>query len=255
MELVRNSDEYDRTAALLQEASGGFNFDLTMRNQMLQKDKNLRLPGMTKTGTTICGIHFNGGIILGTDTRSSSGQVVANKNCLKLHKLTEKIWCAGAGTAADCDRTTEMVAIQIKLLSEAMGSEPVVACAVKRLSQYLFRYQGYIGCYLIIGGYDDLNGPQLYQLYAHGSVSKLPFVTMGSGSLAAMSVLEGAWKPDLPLDEARELVADAIESGITHDLGSGSNVDICIITKEGAEMTRSYRVIGKTGKSSQYVKR
>jgi len=255
MELVRNSDEYDRTAAIMQEASGGFNFDLTLRNQMLAKDKNLTLPKMTKTGTTICGVHFKGGVILGTDTRSSQGMIIANRNCLKLHQLTDKVWCAGAGTAADCDRTTEMIAIQLKLLSEAMGTEPKVICAVKRLQQYLFRYQGHIGCYLIIGGVDDLNGPQLFHLYAGGSATPLPFATMGSGSLAAMSVLEGGWKPDMSLDEAKELVADAIQSGIVNDLGSGSNVDICVITKEGSELTRSYRVIGKTGKASKYVGR
>jgi len=255
MEIARNSAEYDSTAAILQEASGGFEFDLTLRNQMLAKDKNLRQPQFTKTGTTICGVHYKGGIVLGTDTRSSAGSIIADKNCFKLHKLTDNIWCAGAGTAADCDRTTEMIAIQVRLLAEAMGSEPIVMCAVKRLSQYLFRYQGHIGCYLIVGGYDEINGPQLYQLYAAGSVSKLPFVTMGSGSLAAMSVLEGNWKPDLPLEEAKEMVADAIQSGIVNDLGSGSNVDICVINSEGHELKRSYRVIGKTGKSSQYVVR
>jgi len=255
MEIARNSNEYDRTAAVMQEACGGFDFDLTMRNQMLAKDKNLRLPKMTKTGTTICGIHFKDGIILGTDTRSSAGSIIADKNCFKLHKITDNIFCAGAGTAADCDRTTEMIAIQVKLLSKAMGSQPRVKCCVKRLSQYLFRYQGHIGCYLIVGGYDEVDGPQLYQLYARGSVSKLPFVTMGSGSLAAMSVLETNWKPDLPLEEAKEIVADAIQSGIVHDLGSGSNVDICVLTSEGHELIRSYRVIGKTGKSSKYVVR
>merc|ERR1719513_472264 len=86
-------------------------------------------------------------------------------------------------------------------------------------------------------------------------VRPLPFVTMGSGSLAAMSVLEGGWKPDMPLEEARELVADAITSGIVNDLGSGSNVDIVVITREGPQLKRSYRVIGKTGKASKYVVR
>merc|ERR550517_1933992 len=247
--------EFDPTAKVLESCSGGFDFELAGRNAMLAKDKNLKLPKAIKTGTTICGIHFKDGIILGTDTRSSAGSIVADKNCFKLHKITDNIFCAGAGTAADCDRTTEMIAIQAKLLSEAMGSQPMVICCVKRLSQYLFRYQGHIGCYLIVGGYDEVNGPQLYQLYARGSVSKLPFVTMGSGSLAAMSVLETHWKPDLPLEEAKEIVADAIQSGIVHDLGSGSNVDICVLTSEGHELTRSYRVIGKTGKSSKYVVR
>merc|ERR1719492_292057 len=247
--------ENDPTASVLKSAGGGFDFELTQRNAMLAKDKTIQQPKVTKTGTTICGIHFKDGVILGTDTRSSAGSIVADPNCQKLHHITDNIWAAGAGTAADCDRTTEMIEVELQLLKLATGQMPRVISCTTRLSQYLFRYQGHIGCYLIIGGYDDLNGPQLYQVYAHGSVSDLPFVTMGSGSLAAMSVLEGNWKPGLQENEAKELVADAIQSGIVNDLGSGSNVDLVVITKDGATLTRKYREVGKTGKCAKYVHR
>jgi 20S proteasome subunit beta 2 len=63
---------------------------------------------------------------------------------------------------------------------------------------------------------------------------------MGSGSLAAMSVFEDRYKPNLSEQEAKELVADAIRAGIFNDLGSGSNVDLCVITKDKAEMLRPY---------------
>jgi 20S proteasome subunit beta 2 len=54
---------------------------------------------------------------------------------------------------------------------------------------------------------------------------------MGSGSLNAMAVFESGYKEGLTRDEAVDLVAKAIRSGIFNDLGSGSNVDICVITK------------------------
>ena len=57
----------------------------------------------------------------------------------------------------------------------------------------------------------------------------LPFTTMGSGSLAAMGVLETKYKDNLSEQEAIDLVKDAVEAGIFHDLGSGSNVDVCVI--------------------------
>ena len=59
---------------------------------------------------------------------------------------------------------------------------------------------------------------------------------MGSGSLAAVSILETKYKDNMDVQEARLLCMEAIEAGIYHDLGSGSNVDLCIITKNGAEM-------------------
>ena len=57
----------------------------------------------------------------------------------------------------------------------------------------MFRYQGHISAALVLGGV-DVNGPALYCVYPHGSSDKLPYVTMGSGSLAAMSVFEDQYK-------------------------------------------------------------
>ena len=67
-----------------------------------------------------------------------------------------------------------------------------VVAAQRMVKQMLFRYQGHIGTYLIMGGV-DVTGPALYEIAAHGSTSKVPFCTMGSGTLAAMSVLESQY--------------------------------------------------------------
>jgi L-lactate permease len=59
-----------------------------------------------------------------------------------------------------------------------------------------FRYQGQIGAALVLGGV-DVTGPQLFTVHPHGSTDKLPYVTMGSGSLAAMAVFESRWLPNM----------------------------------------------------------
>ena len=70
------------------------------------------------------------------------------------------------------------------------------------------------------------------QVYPHGSTDALPYATMGSGSLNAMAVFESGYREDLSQDEAVKLTIQAIRAGIFNDLGSGSNVDIRIITKD-----------------------
>jgi len=105
----------------------------------------------------------------------------------------------------------------------------------------LFRYQGHVSAALVLGGI-DINGPQLHTVYPHGSTDSLPYVTMGSGSLAAMSIFEAHYKKDMEKNEAIELVKEAILAGIFNDLGSGSNVDITIITKDGAEILRNFKM-------------
>lgn len=41
-------------------------------------------------------------------------------------------------------------------------------------------------------------------------------------------------------EEALQLVVEAISAGIFNDLGSGSNVDACVITATGTEMLRNF---------------
>lgn len=101
------------------------------------------------------------------------------------------------------------------------------------------RYQGHVGAALILGGV-DCNGPALYQVYPHGSTDYLPYVTMGSGSVNAMAIFESEYKDGLTQEEAMALVHKAVLSGIFNDLGSGSNVDLCVINKEGHTLHRGF---------------
>ena len=167
----------------------------TYRNEFLA-NKGFAAPKVVKTGTTICGIVFKDGVVLGADTRATGGPIVADKNCMKLHKMAANMYCAGAGTAADCDKTTTMMASQLELLRLNTGRQVRVCAANRMLKQMLFRYQGYVGTYLVLGGVDCM-GPHLYEVSAHGSTSKGPYKAMGSGMLAAMSVLENRWKKDM----------------------------------------------------------
>jgi 20S proteasome subunit beta 2 len=107
------------------------------------------------------------------------------------------------------------------------------------LKQHLFRYQGHIGAYLVVAGVDP-TGTHLFTVHAHGSTDKLPYVTMGSGSLAAMSIFETQWRPKMTQEDAVKLCSDAILAGIFNDLGSGSNVDVAVIMPEKTILKRNY---------------
>lgn len=47
--------------------------------------------------------------------------------------------------------------------------------------------------------------PFYAQIYPHGSTDTLPFATMGSGSLAAMSVFEAKYKEGLTVSKSRDI--------------------------------------------------
>jgi len=216
----------------------GFDFSNQIRNNFLA-DRGIPLPKATSTGTTIVGCLFKDGIVLGADTRATEGDIVADKNCEKIHYITESIRCCGAGTAADTEFTTAMISSNMELHALSTGRKPRVVTAMTMLKQYLFRYQGHVGAALVLGGV-DATGPHLFTIHPHGSTDKLPYVTMGSGSLAAMAVFEAQWKPNMTREEALDLVNAAISAGIFNDLGSGSNVDACVITATKTDMLRNF---------------
>jgi len=225
---------------LLQANKGGFNFDLCKRNLALES-KGVALPKVKKTGTTIVGVVYKDGVVLGADTRATEGPIVCDKNCEKIHNISKFIWCCGAGTSADTENVTSLIKSQLELHRLATGSEPRVTTAMTRLKQHLFKYQGHVSAALVLGGIDS-TGAHLHTVYPHGSTDRLPYATMGSGSLAAMAVFESQYKDDLEEKEAISLVNEAIQAGIFNDLGSGSNVDICVISKSaGVRMLRNYR--------------
>ncbi|XP_041049547.1 proteasome subunit beta type-7 [Carcharodon carcharias] len=228
---------------------GGFSFDNCRRNAFIEAEltkQGFKVLEARKTGTTIAGVVFKDGVILGADTRATEGMIVADKNCSKIHYIAPNIYCCGAGTAADTEMTTQLISSNLELHALSTGRLGRVATANRMLKQMLFRYQGYIGAALVLGGV-DCTGPHLYSIYPHGSTDTLPYVTMGSGSLAAMAVFEDRYKQDMEEEEAKQLVRDAIGAGIFSDLGSGSNIDLCVITKNKLDYLRPFDTANKKG--------
>lgn len=121
---------------------------------------------------------------------------MADKNCEKIHYIAPNMYCCGAGTAADTEFTTNLISSKLALHRLNSRRQVRVVTAMTMLKQHLFRYQGHIGAALILGGV-DVTGPHLYTIYPHGSTDQLPFVTMGSGSLAAMSIFEANYRPQM----------------------------------------------------------
>lgn len=70
--------------------------------------RNLK-PGELSTGTTIMAIPFENGVIMGADSRVSTGTYVANRVSDKVAQLHDRIWCCRSGSAADTQALTDYV--------------------------------------------------------------------------------------------------------------------------------------------------
>jgi 20S proteasome subunit beta 2 len=131
------------------------------------------------------------------------------------------------------------MASNLELLRLSTGTQSRVATALTMTKRMLYRYQGHVSAALVMGGV-DVHGPHLYSIHPHGSTQRLPYATMGSGSLAAMAIFESRYQEDMNEQDAVLLVRDSIRAGIFNDLGSGSNVDVTVIRKDDISRMRTY---------------
>lgn len=60
------------------------------RNENLLK-LGFKPPIMRSTGTTICGVIFKDGVILGADNKATKGPIVDNKICEKIYYIQDNI--------------------------------------------------------------------------------------------------------------------------------------------------------------------
>lgn len=79
--------------------------------------------------------------MLGADTRATSGPIVADKNCSKIHYIAPNIYCCGAGTAADTENVTRVLAstLQLQRLNSDEKRPSRIVTAMTQLKQKLFK--------------------------------------------------------------------------------------------------------------------
>lgn len=214
-----------------------FDFKNYWRNEYLSLNNRI-FYSIKKTGTTIAGLIFKDGVIIASDTRATNDEISCDLRCEKIHYLAPNICCCGAGTSADTENVTSLISNHLELQRLSSGRESRIQTAVWALQNFLFRHGGLISAALIVGGYDFL-GAQLYSIHPHGSTENLPFIAMGSGSLAATAILERFFSSNLDVNSALTLIKESILAGIYSDIGSGGNVDLCIIKERTLEFKRS----------------
>merc|ERR1719487_2809490 len=90
------------------------------------------------TGTTIMAVEFDGGVVLGADSRTSTGTYVANRASRKISKVHDKIFVCRCGSAADTQALTGFVINYLNQHKTELGQQPTVQTAAN-----LFRMIAY----------------------------------------------------------------------------------------------------------------
>ncbi|XP_036422966.1 proteasome subunit beta type-9 [Colossoma macropomum] len=187
-----------------------------------------------KTGTTIIAIGFEGGVVLGSDSRVSAGASVVNRVMNKLSPLHDKIYCALSGSAADAQTIAEIVNYQLDVHSIEVGEDPLVRSAATLVKNISYKYKEELSAHLIVAGWDRRAGGQVY-VTLDGLLSVQPFAVGGSGSSYIYGFVDAEYRKGMTKKECQEFVVNALALAIGRDGSSGGVAYLVTIDQEGAE--------------------
>ncbi|NXV98035.1 PSB6 protein, partial [Calonectris borealis] len=136
--------------------------------------------------TTIMAVEFDGGVVIGADSRTTTGSYVANRVTDKLTPVHDRIFCCRSGSAADTQAVADAVAYQLAFHryrpragqggagrggahptaaalphSVELEEPPRVRTAARLFQQTCYRYREELSAGVIVAGWDPRRGGQV----------------------------------------------------------------------------------------------
>uniref|UniRef100_A0A0M3I9B4 proteasome endopeptidase complex n=2 Tax=Ascaris TaxID=6251 RepID=A0A0M3I9B4_ASCLU len=146
------------------------------------------------TGTTLIAMEFDGGVVVGTDSRTSSGSFIASRATDKITPITDRLVVCRSGSAADTQAIADIVKYYIEVYSLMENEEIGVSRASQIFRNFLYRYRDDLSASVLVAGYDDDEGGQLYAIPLGGYVTRQRCTASGSGSTFVQGFLDNHWK-------------------------------------------------------------
>ncbi|KAI6189398.1 Proteasome subunit beta [Aphelenchoides bicaudatus] len=187
------------------------------------------------TGTTLVAVEYADGVVIGTDSRTSSGSFVASRATDKITPVHDRLVICRSGSASDTQMIADIVRYYIEVHS-TMENEPMsIYRAAQLYRKFLFDYREQLSASLILIGYDEKEGAQIYSLPPGGFVMRQNYYCSGSGGTYNMNYLDNHWKPDMSLQDAKDLVKQAVALSIHRDGASGGVIRMAVLNKDGTQ--------------------
>uniref|UniRef100_A0A914UZA1 Proteasome subunit beta n=1 Tax=Plectus sambesii TaxID=2011161 RepID=A0A914UZA1_9BILA len=186
-------------------------------------------------GTTLIAVECEGGVVLGTDSRTSVGSYISSRVTDKITPVTEKLFVCRSGSAADTQAITDIVKYYISVHEIGEKEKITVYRAAQIFRQFCYEYRDDMSASVIVAGYDEVEGAQLYAIPIGGFVVRQRCAASGSGSTFVNGFLDSQWKPGMSIAEAEEFVINAVALATMRDGSSGGVIRIGTLTKDGMQ--------------------
>lgn len=185
------------------------------------------------TGTTIMAVEYNGGVVIGADSRTTMGAYIANRVTDKLTKITDSIYCCRSGSAADTQAIADIVKYRLNLFKMENNQEPSVFAAANIFRDICYNYREQLSAGIICAGWDKRNGGKVYCIPLGGMLTNEPVTIGGSGSGYIYGFVDSEYRKDMSEEECVKFVLKAVTLALSRDGSSGGCVRIAVIDKDG----------------------
>jgi len=187
------------------------------------------------TGTTILAIPCEDGVVLGADSRTSTGSYVASRYSDKLVQLSDHIFTGRSGSAADTQILTDYVRYYLQQMSIETGQPPRVKTAAHLMQSISWNNKSRMMAAFTVGGWDPVDGASTYTVTLGGSSLRVPFAVSGSGSTYITGLIDSQFdrQPNMTTDEARTFIKKAISHAIARDGSSGGIIRTVVVKPDG----------------------
>mmetsp|Transcript_11459 Transcript_11459/g.36559 ORF Transcript_11459/g.36559 Transcript_11459/m.36559 type:complete len:213 (+) Transcript_11459:57-695(+) len=197
--------------------------------------------GEVSTGTTIMAVAYDGGVIMGADSRVSTGTYIANRVSDKVSHLHDKIFMCRSGSAADTQAVSDYVRHYLGSHAIEVGKPPLVKTAANLAKRICYTNKEQLLAGVIVAGHDDADGGSVYVIPLGGTCLKVPFAIGGSGSTYIYGHVDHTYKPNMSLAECKVFVKEAVTRAMCRDGSSGGIIRLVCINADGVE--REYHTI------------
>ncbi|KAJ6407968.1 hypothetical protein OIU84_011303 [Salix udensis] len=187
----------------------------------MESHKDCEINGPHSMGTTIIGVTYNGGVVLGADSRTSTGVYVANRASDKITQLTDNVYLCRSGSAADSQTVSDYVRYFLHQHTIQLGQPATVKVAANLVRLLSYSNKNMLQTGMIIGGWDNC----------------LLLLEVQDPLTCMVSLIKHGRK-GMTQEEAEQLVVKAVSLAIARDGASGGVVRTVTINSEG--VTRKY---------------
>merc|ERR1711972_963215 len=191
-----------------------------------------------KLGSTAIGIRTKDGVILAVEKRITS-PLIDPSSIEKILEIDTHMGCAMSGLTADARTLIDHASVEAQAHWFTYNERMPVESNVHAIADLALDFSDSdkdkkrvmsrpFGVALLIGGYDPVDGPVLFNSDPSGTFTKYNAVSIGSAQEAATSVLQDQYKESMTLEEAETLALTVLRQVMEEKL-TKQNIEIAKI--------------------------